>query len=111
MSAENSKLEQEFESEINKKNSHQKEVGQIINAINNIALISANLDVQKGKKEKNVTFLNEKSDKLFEELTKRLDEAADQIGDLIAVQEEMDKHALKMEKSKQELAKTTGGAN
>ena len=45
LSAENSKLEQEFESEINKKNSHQKEVGQIINAVNNIAIISSTLDV------------------------------------------------------------------
>ena len=36
VSAKNSLLEHEFENEINKKNQNSKEIGQIINSINNI---------------------------------------------------------------------------
>lgn len=41
----NSKMEKNFEQNINEKNMHQKEVGQIINAINNISIISHSLIV------------------------------------------------------------------
>ena len=40
ISERNSQLEQEFETEINKKNLNSKQIGQIINSVNNIYSIS-----------------------------------------------------------------------
>ena len=42
ISAKNSRLEQDFEKEINNKNQNSKEIGQIINSISNIAQICQN---------------------------------------------------------------------
>lgn len=48
----NSELERDFETEINQQNSRKKEVGMIINAINNIKIISNVLQLQKANKNK-----------------------------------------------------------
>ena len=91
----NSRLEKGFEQNINEKNSHQKEVGMVINAINNISLISHSLVCQKKlkdlkpgmeyKKPPEPTMLSEKDPGLLGDLKERLDKATEQISDLIAV--------------------------
>ena len=46
----NSSLEQDFENEINRKNKNSKEIGQIINSINNIHFICMEQMKKRGKK-------------------------------------------------------------
>lgn len=50
ISAKNSVLEQDFENEINKKNQNSKEVGQIVNSINNILDICKAQQAKRGRK-------------------------------------------------------------
>jgi len=49
ISEENSRLEHDFENEINKKNVNKKEIGQIINAVNNITIINRKLNGEKNR--------------------------------------------------------------
>ena len=49
ISEKNSSLEQDFENEINRKNKNQKEIGQIINSINNIFSICREQQKKRGK--------------------------------------------------------------
>lgn len=100
LSEENSRLEKNFEANINEKNSHQREVGQVINAINNISLITHKLVVQKAKKAKvgiefkepvPPTLLKEDTPELLKQLKDRLSKASEFIGDLVQVEEEMKK--------------------
>lgn len=48
----NSALEQDFENEINRNNRNKKEIGQIINSINNIYMICRKQQVKRGKVKK-----------------------------------------------------------
>lgn len=52
ISAKNSRLEQDFEKEINNKNQNSKEIGQIINSIDNIARICAAQAARRGRGKK-----------------------------------------------------------
>lgn len=74
ISAANSVLEQDFEYEINKKNQSSKEIGQIINSINNIFNICA-------KQNKRIKLSNqddrikEETKNIVQELNKKLEKA------------------------------------
>jgi len=52
ISEKNSQLEQEFETEINKKNLNSKQIGQIINSVNNIYSICHQQKVLRSKRKK-----------------------------------------------------------
>lgn len=72
----NSVLEQDFEYEINKKNQNSKEIGQIINSINNIFNICAKQQDQRGKSlEKQNYKINEETKNLVELMNIKLDKA------------------------------------
>lgn len=107
----NSELERDFETEINQQNSRKKEVGMIINAVNNIHIISEELKRHKTNKNKpgieqkdlkdkdKDGLLHEKDPSLLSSLKDRLIAAADQIADLVAVQDEMQKKEQAVEAS------------
>jgi hypothetical protein len=103
ISEENSNLEHDFENEITKKNVNKKEIGQIINAVNNITIINRKLnqDKQKNKSRKQTEdkLLSETSDNLIDEMAKRLTDAAENIGDLVAVFEDPQLQEFKEQKN------------
>lgn len=86
ISEKNSSLEQDFENEINRKNKNQKEIGQIINSINNIFTICRD---QQKKRNKNKNLreddVNENTPNLVHELIDRLEKSSEVIEDLKAV--------------------------
>jgi len=61
-------LEQDFENEINRNNRNKKEIGQIINSINNIYMICRKQQVKRGKVKKETI----ESEPLVNEETKDL---------------------------------------
>ena len=80
----NQALELDFENEINKKNNTNKEVGQIINSINNIYGICKQIKTDQGKqtsKELDRDNLQEKE--LIESLIKKLKDSVTTVGDLV----------------------------
>ena len=80
----NKALELDFENEINKKNNTNKEVGQIINSINNIYGICKQIKTDQGKqtsKELDRDNLQEKE--LIESLIKKLKDSVTTVGDLV----------------------------
>ena len=80
----NQALELDFENEINKKNMTNKEVGQIINSINNIYGICKQIKTDQGKqtsKELDRDNLQEKE--LIESLIKKLKDSVTTVGDLV----------------------------
>jgi hypothetical protein len=83
----NSSLEQDFENEINRKNKNSKEIGQIINSINNIYGICREQLKKRNKlktaKENND--VKEDTPNLVGELILRLESAAETIEDLKSV--------------------------
>ena len=87
--AENQALEQDFENEIDRKNTNNKQVGQIISSINNIAATCLMVTkLQKGKEVKPVTVQqdnNEEGKVLVKALQSKLEEAVSKIGELSAV--------------------------
>ena len=73
ISAQNSELEQDFENEIGRKNQNSKEMGQIINSINNIYNICKQQQNKRGRKlDKPDVKINEESKNLVEALIPRL---------------------------------------
>ena len=76
ISAANSVLEQDFENEISKKNQTSKEIGQIINSINNIFNICQQQQAKREKKiSKDEMKVNEQSSNLMPQLIGKLDRA------------------------------------
>ena len=91
LSSQNSILEQEFENEIGKKNKNSKELGQIINSINNINYICNEQQMRTRKKVKNPENekqLNEDTPKLIEELSKKLEFSETVVQELVEVYKE-----------------------
>jgi protein involved in sex pheromone biosynthesis len=86
ISEKNSSLEQDFENEINRKNKNQKEIGQIINSINNIFSICREQQKKRGKfKNVEENDVNERTPDLVMELIGRLETSSEVIEDLKAV--------------------------
>ena len=86
ISAKNSVLEQDFENEINKKNQNSKEIGQIINSINNIFSICKIQQEKRGKKwDKQDVKINEETKNLVEQLTLKLEKAHQTVDELVQV--------------------------
>lgn len=86
ISEKNSSLEQDFENEINRKNKNNKEIGQIINSINNIFTICKRQQEHRGKlMQGNPADVTEKTPALVQELVKKLDASAEVIEDLKTV--------------------------
>ena len=83
----NSSLEQDFENEINRKNKNSKEIGQIINSINNIYGICRDQLVKRNKLKSAKPDIEVKEDtpNLVQELINRLESAAETIEDLKSV--------------------------
>lgn len=83
----NSSLEQDFENEINRKNKNSKEIGQIINSINNIYGICRDQLVKRNKLKSSKPDYDVKEDtpNLVGELINRLEQAAEVIEDLKSV--------------------------
>lgn len=88
----NSSLEQDFENEINRKNKNSKEIGQIINSINNIHGICRDQLVKRNKLKSSKTEYEVKEDtpNLVGELITRLEQAAEVIEDLKSVLDKVD---------------------
>ncbi|CDW75696.1 gtp-binding protein [Stylonychia lemnae] len=86
ISEKNSALEQDFENEINKKNKNSKEIGQIINSINNIFTICRGQQHKRGKM-KNIKLddVNELTPNLVQVLIERLEMSSEVIEDLVEV--------------------------
>ena len=86
ISAKNSILEQDFENEIHTKNNNSKEIGQIINSINNIFNICK---IQQAKRQRNLDKqdqrVGEDSKNLVELLTGKLDIAHRTVDELVKV--------------------------
>ena len=86
ISAKNGILEQDFENEIMKKNNNSKEIGQIINSINNIFNICK---IQQAKRQRNLdkqdVKINEDSKNLVELLVAKLDIAHRTVDELVKV--------------------------
>ena len=86
ISEKNSALEQDFENEINKKNKNSKEIGQIINAINNIYGVCRYQQFKKGKlKNYQAPDVNEETPDLVKNLIGRLETSMEVIEDLVEV--------------------------
>ena len=86
ISAQNSELEQDFANEIGRKNQNSKEVGQIINSINNIFDICKNQLAKRGRKlEKQDVKINEESKDLVGQLIPRLQTAHQTVDELVRV--------------------------
>ena len=85
-------MEQDFENEINKKNKNSKEIGQIVNSINNI-FAACRLQQQKRGKLKNFKMeeVNENTPNLVQVLIDRLEISSEVIEDLVEVFEIVDK--------------------
>ena len=101
ISEKNSSLEQDFENEIHRKNKNQKEIGQIINSINNIFTICREQQKKRGKfKNVEEEDVNEGTPNLVQELINRLETSSEVIEDLKAVLDqvgmEFDVRRLKM---------------
>ena len=89
ISAQNSELEQDFANEIGRKNQNSKEVGQIINSINNIFSICKQQMVKRGRKmDKQDPKINEESKNLVELLIPRLQIAHQTVDELVKVYKE-----------------------
>lgn len=79
----NSALEQDFENEINRNNKNKKEIGQIINSINNIYIICRKQQLKRNKiKEIDDDIVNEETKDLVGKLIHRLETSAEVIEDL-----------------------------
>ena len=90
ISAANSILEQDFEFEINKKNQSSKEIGQIINSINNIYNICADHQEQKKKRPKpsgQEDRIRESDKNIVQEINKKLEKAHTTADELLKVYE------------------------
>ena len=89
ISSKNAVLEQDFENEILKKNQNSKEIGQIINSINNISNICKVHNNNKRGKGKAVPVINddvqEGQKNLVEQLNKKLDGALKTVEELVQV--------------------------
>jgi chromosome segregation ATPase len=86
ISEKNSSLEQDFENEINRKNKNNKEIGQIINSINNIFTICKTQQEHRGKLMQGAPGdVTEKTPNLVVELIKKLDASSEVIEDLKTV--------------------------
>ena len=86
MSEKNSALEQDFENEINKKNKNSKEIGQIINAINNIFAICRAQQQKRGKlKNLKVEDVTERTENLVPTLIAHLEMSSEVVEDLVEV--------------------------
>ena len=92
ISGKNAALEQDFENEILKKNQNSKEIGQIINSINNISNICKTHQNRKRGSKKAAVIVNddvtEDSKNLVEQLNKKLDGALKTVEELVAVYKE-----------------------
>ena len=86
VSEKNSALEQDFENEINKKNKNSKEIGQIINSINNIYSICRNQQLKRNRlKNMKVEDVTEKTENLVPTLINHLEQSSEVIQDLVEV--------------------------
>ena len=85
ISEKNSTLEQDFENEINRKNKNSKEIGQIINSINNIYRICREQQKKRGKTVSKSEDVSETSPNLVTELIIRLENSSEVIEDLKSV--------------------------
>lgn len=86
ISAANSALEHDFENEISKKNQTSKEIGQIVNSINNIFNICQQQQARRGKKiSKDEVKVNEESKNLVPQLISKLDRAHQTVDELVKV--------------------------
>lgn len=83
----NSALEQDFENEINRNNKNKKEIGQIINSINNIYIICRKQQVKRGKLKntEDEQEVSEETKDLVAQLIKRLETSSEIIEDLKTV--------------------------
>lgn len=83
----NSALEQDFENEINRNNKNKKEIGQIINSINNIYIICRKQQVKRGKLKniENEQEVTEETKDLVTQLITRLETSSEIIEDLKTV--------------------------
>lgn len=86
ISAKNGILEQDFENEIYKKNNNSKEIGQIINSINNIFNICKIQQAKRGRSlDKQDQKINEDTKNLVEMLVGKLDIAHRTVDELVKV--------------------------
>ena len=86
ISEKNSALEQDFENEINKKNKNSKEIGQIINSINNIYSICKTQQHNRGRQKVfRIEDVNEKTPNLVETLIERLEQSGEVVEDWVEV--------------------------
>lgn len=89
LSSQNSLLEQEFENEIYKKNKNSTEIGQVINAVNNIFNICVAQQAKRGKKlGKQDIKIHEGTEDLVEALLMKLDRSHQTVDELVKVYRE-----------------------
>ena len=82
----NTALEADFEQEITRKNNSYKEIGQIINSVNNIFAICKKQSEKRGKTlDKNSANISEETKDLVKKLVERLDRAHSVIDELVKV--------------------------
>lgn len=89
LSQQYSVLDQEFESEIYKKNKNSTEIGQVINAVNNIFTICVAQQAKRGKKlGKQDIKIHEGTEDLIESMLLKLDRSHQTIDELVKVYRE-----------------------